>query len=99
MVARPLGHGALSDSFVNSQPSAALGVAHTLRVGSVAPMSRYARAAAEAPGGTGLRRVRGGYKDAGSSMLRAPQIFAALDEAWDSFKCGDYEAGVEVCGH
>ena len=32
-------------------------------------------------------------------MLRALQIFATLDEAWDSFKCGDYEAGAEVCGH
>ena len=33
---------------VNSQPSAALRVARTLRVGGVGPLIRYARAAAEA---------------------------------------------------
>ena len=34
-----------------------------------------------------------------TSMLRAPQIFVTLGEGWDFFKCGDYEAGAEVCGH
>jgi len=34
-----------------------------------------------------------------TSMLRAPQIFVTLRKVWDFFKCGDYEAGAEVCGH
>ena len=70
VVARPHAHVAPKYS-VNSQPSAALGVARTLRVGAVAHMSRYARAAAEAVGGIGLRRRRIGDTDDCLKILHA----------------------------